>query len=76
MSTGTITVEVDEESAKAFTQASEKERRKLEVLLRLRLRELTTRRTRPLSEIMDEMGRTAEERGLTPEILESLLRDE
>ena len=75
MSTGTITLEVDEESARAFAQASEQERRKLEVLLRLRLRELTTRRTRPLAEIMDEMSRTAEERGLTPEILESLLRN-
>jgi hypothetical protein len=76
MSTGTITLEVDEDVAKAFAEASATERKRLEMLFRLRLRELTTRRTRPLAEIMDEMGRTAEERGLTPEILESLLRDE
>jgi hypothetical protein len=28
-----------------------------------------------LKEVMDEIGRNAEARGLTPEVLESLLRD-
>jgi hypothetical protein len=56
--------------------ASAEDRRKLQLLLRLRLRELTGSPARPLKEIMDEIGRCAEARGLTPELLESLLSDE
>ena len=76
MATATISLEVDADTARAFRAASDEERRKLQLLLRVRLRELTDRPTRPLQEIMDEIGRHAESRGLTPEILESLLRDE
>ena len=76
MATATISLEVDADTARAFRAASDEERRKLQLLLRLRLRELTDRPARPLQEVMDEIGRHAESRGLTPEILESLLRDE
>jgi hypothetical protein len=76
MSTDTITLEVDSDTARAFSEASSEERRKLQLLLRLRLRELTSRPTRPLKDVMDDIGREAAARGLTPEILESLLRDE
>ena len=76
MATETIALEVDADSARAFSAASAEDRRKLELLLSLRLRELTARPARPLKEVMDEIGRYAEACGLTPEILESLLRDE
>lgn len=76
MSTATISLEVDADTARAFTEAASADRRKLELLLRLRLRELTTHPPRPLKEVMDEIGRQAEATGMTPEILESLLRDE
>jgi hypothetical protein len=76
MATATIALEVDADTARAFAAASAEDRRKLQLLLSLRLRELTARPARPLKEVMDEIGRHAEERGLTPEILESLLRDE
>jgi hypothetical protein len=72
MPTATISLEVDADTARAFAAASAEDRRKLQLLLRLRLRELTARPARPLKEIMDEIGRYAEERGLTPDILESL----
>lgn len=62
--------------ARAFSAASAADQKKLQLLLSLRLRELTARPTRPLKEVMDEMGREAEARGLTPDILDSLLRDE
>jgi hypothetical protein len=75
MQTATISLEVDADSARAFSAASEEERRKLQLLLNLRLRELTTRPARPLTEVMDDIGRKAEARGLTPEILNALLRD-
>ncbi len=75
MATATISIEVDADDARAFSQMTEEERRKLQLLLRLRLRELTTAPARPLKAIMDEIGAEAEARGLTPEILESLLHD-
>jgi hypothetical protein len=76
MATATIALEVDADTARAFAAASAEDRRKLQLLLSLRLRELTARSARPLKEVMDGIGRDAEARGLTPEILESLLRDE
>jgi hypothetical protein len=76
MASTTIALEVDADTARAFAAASPEDRRKLELLLRLRLRELTARPARPLEEIMDEIGHYAAARGLTPEILELLLRDE
>jgi hypothetical protein len=76
MPTATISLEVDAEAARAFAAASAEERRKLQLLLGLRLQELTSRPARPLKQVMDEMGRYAEERGMTPETLESLLGDE
>jgi hypothetical protein len=76
MTTATISIEVDSDAARAFAQASAEERRKLELLLALRLRELTTGPVRPLRQIMDEIGANVEAHGMTPEILESLLKDE
>jgi hypothetical protein len=76
MATATISIEVDAETARAFREAPPEEQRKLQLLLGLRLRELTARSARPLKEVMDEIGAQAESRGLTPELLESLLRDE
>lgn len=76
MSTATISIEVDAEAARAFSLASDEERRKLQLLLSLRLRELTSKPPRSLKEVMDAIGAQAETRGLTPEILESLLHGE
>jgi len=76
MSTETISITVDAETARSFAEASPQDRRKVELLLRLRLRELTQGPVRPLSEIMDEIGGEVESRGLTPEMLESMLREE
>jgi hypothetical protein len=71
MATATFSLEVDADTARAFAAVSAEDRRKLELLLALRLRELTIRPARPLKEVMDEIGRYAQARGLTPEILES-----
>jgi hypothetical protein len=76
MQTETIPITVDAEAAQRFSEAPPEERRKLELLLRLRLRELTLGRARPLKDIMDEIGTDAEAKGLTPQKLESMLRDE
>ena len=75
MQTKTIAIRVNAEVAKIFEAASEEERRKLEALLSLKLSDVI-RRKRPLEEVMSEMSRNAQARGLTPEILDSILFDE
>jgi hypothetical protein len=70
-----ITIEVDEETARAYQAASEEDRRKMDSLLGLKLRSLTRSQT-SLRAYMDEISRRAEERGLTPDKLEALLNDE
>ncbi len=70
----TINIQVTPEAAKAFRNASAAERKKLELLLTLRLLEVTRAR-KPLEEVMREISRSAQARGLTPEILDDLLKD-
>jgi hypothetical protein len=76
MTTVPITLHVDPEAAKAFESASEEERRKIDIVLGLRLKELLNPTGMTLREAMDRIGREAEANGLTPEILESILRGE
>lgn len=47
----------------------------MQLLLSLRLRELTAGPIRPLNEIMNEIGAQAEAQGLTPAMLASLLNE-
>jgi hypothetical protein len=75
-STCTISLAVDADAARAFAEASLDDRRKLELLLSLRLQELTTRPTRTLREIMDDVGQRAAALGMTSERLDSILQDE
>ena len=75
METDQITIRVDKEAADAYRAASEEERRKIDSLLNLKLRK-ATRSQVSIKTYMDEISRRAEERGLTPEILESLLNEE
>ena len=67
-----ITVTVDSEVAEKYRSASKSERLKLDWLVSLHLRNLMGPR-RPLEETMRELSREAQERGLTPEILQSIL---
>ena len=76
MTSAIITIPVDEATALAYSQASAEEQQKIQILLRLRVRELFTKTDSSLQQIMDDIGASAEARGLTPETLEALLRDE
>jgi hypothetical protein len=71
-----ISIPVDAETARAYHTASPDYRKKIQVLLQLRLRELAELPTRSLAEIMDDIGAKAEARGLTPDIMSDLLHDE
>ena len=67
-----ITVAVDADVAQAYRAVSDRDRRKLDLLVNLRLRD-ATRSSQSLREVMEEISRNAQRRGVTPEILESLL---
>ena len=69
-----ITVSVDNDVANSYRSASISDRRKLDVLVNLHLREATESR-RSLREVMREVSRNAQRRGLTPGVLKSILDD-
>lgn len=74
-----ITIKVPSEVAEAYRNASEEEREQIEVRIAVLLKSSMTSRQEAivkLRQTMDEIGRRAGERGLTPEILESILNDE
>lgn len=75
METTMVTIPLDQETARLYYKASEQDRRKLQLLMRLLLKDFIVS-PRPLKVVMDEIGRNAQERGLTPEILQDLLKDE
>lgn len=74
MDTETITLRVAPDVARLFNEASDEQQRKLEMLLSLRLVEVS-RQEESLEQVMREMSANAQARGLTPEILESILND-
>jgi hypothetical protein len=74
MQTEEITIQVDTEAARAYRAASEQERRKLDLLLNLRLHDALGS-SGSLGDLMRELSRKAQERGLTPETLESILHE-
>ena len=70
----TISVRLSPAAAKAYREASEPERKKMDLLLSLSLLEAAGVR-QPLEEVMREISRTAQERGLTPEMIDDLLKE-
>jgi len=68
----TVNLPLDNETAKIYQQASSAEKKKMQILLTLWLREFDKPST-TLEQLMDDVSRKAQERGLTPEILESIL---
>jgi hypothetical protein len=70
----TITIPLDPQTARSYNSAAPEEKRKIQALLSLWLRELASGDYPSLHQVLDEAGRKAKARGLTPEILESLLK--
>ncbi len=69
-----IIIPVDAEAARAYNAAPAEDRKKMQALLALWLRDLVSAERASLGEIMDEVSRKASARGLTLELLESLLK--
>jgi Flp pilus assembly protein TadB len=72
MQTEEITIHVDPGAAQAYRTAPDVVRRKLDLLLSIRLQD-ALRTGGSLQDLMREISRKAQERGLTAEILESIL---
>lgn len=70
-----ININVSPAAARNFRNASPEERHKLELKVTLLLLG-TSQRRQPLEELAREASRIAQERGLTPEILEEILAEE
>ena len=66
---------IDPDKTDAHRSASDDGHRKRDLLINPRLRDATESRT-SLRTIMEEISREAQRRGLTPEILQSILDEE
>src|SRR5260370_41390875 len=74
MTKRTITITLHRETARAYDSAAPEEKRKMQALLSLWLRELAAGESPSLEQVLDDVGRKAKDRGLTPEMLDSLLK--
>lgn len=72
MTTEEITIRVDSDAARAYRATPEQERRKLDLLLSLRLHDVLDANG-SLEAVMRDISHKAQERGLAPETLESIL---
>jgi hypothetical protein len=75
METKPITVRVNLEAAHIFETAPQEQRRKIEALISLKLTQ-ANREKRTLEAVMSDISQKAQARGLTPEILDSILNEQ
>jgi hypothetical protein len=74
MTTRAITLQVDADLAQVYQSSPAADQTKLQLLLNLWLRELSTRST-SLTVLMDELSDKAQARGLTANKLEQMLHE-
>lgn len=67
-----IKIPVDNETAKIYEQAPQADKKKMQILLSLWLHEFE-KPSISLDELMDDISRKAQSRGLTSDILDSIL---
>ena len=70
----TVSLTLDNKTANIYKKASITEKKKMGLLLSLWLREFE-KPSLTLDKLMDDISDKAEKRGLTPEIIESILND-
>ena len=75
MATETTSIQVEPDIANAYNSASQEDQKKIQLLMGLWLQELSTQPEMSLTEVMDMISDRAQSRGLTPEILESILNE-
>ncbi|MBE2223156.1 MAG: hypothetical protein IAF02_16560 [Anaerolineae bacterium] len=75
MTMSMITVQLDKDAARIYTKAPQTDKEKLNLLFSMWIKEYGDPEI-SLPDVMDEISDKAQARGLTPEILESLLNDD
>ena len=80
MATQELTIRVDSEAAAIYRNADERQRQRYDTLLSFKLRSLAregnhAENVEKLLNTMDEIGAEAQRRGLTPQVLESILNE-
>ena len=78
MTLETLNINVDSEAARAYRNANEEQRRKLDLLLGWQIKECITPSGDPAADlllVMKEMSDQARRNGLTPEILNEILNE-
>ena len=75
MVTETITLQVDSDAANIFRTASAEQREKLQLLMGIWLRQFRKDEPQSLQQTMNEISARAKSRGLTPELLEEMLKE-
>ncbi len=76
MLTETITLQVESDAARFYNDAPQTDKQKLQTLFGSWLKQYAEADAETLKRTMDEISRNAQDKGLTTEILESLLTDE
>ncbi len=76
MSDTTIVIPVDTTTAAKYNAASEEERRKVQLLLRILLHNMDLPSGITIQHMMNEMSDEAQSNGLTPEILAQILNED
>jgi hypothetical protein len=66
-----ITIQVDPEIAKAYREAEPEKQQKIQIFLNVMLQKAVSQK--PLLDIMEEASQQAIAKGMTPEIIESML---
>jgi ABC-type uncharacterized transport system ATPase component len=72
MKTETISIKVDSEVARVYQKASGDQKKKMEILVNLWLKEFASDK-KTLKQVMDDISEKAKAKGLTLEILDSAL---
>jgi hypothetical protein len=76
MSPNTIEITLEPDLVRIYEIASQDEKERVRFWISLLLQDMKQDRRISLLEAMDNMAREAQARGLTPEILEELLKDD
>lgn len=74
MTNPTITITLDPQTARAYDSVGPEEKRKIQALLSLWVRELAASEYPSLEQVLDDVSRKAKTQGLTTEILDSILK--
>jgi hypothetical protein len=71
-----LEIPLEAELVDIYNNASKSDQLKIQMLLRLWIKEIRNPNPPSLREIMEKMGAEAQARGMTPEILEDILADD